>query len=238
MVPDTTRSDIIHYPPAELAVRPRQVARYFGGMRYAPDPRTREHIAAAVKQGVGLVRPAAVTALYRVKETAPGGKVVLAGGLTLKDAAGFHESQSVFLAAAVATLGPHLETRCRELSQKGDLFAATLMDAVGIAFLDELGAKVHHGLTRRATDLALFCSCRLGPGLNGFPFEGQRLIFNMVDAAAIGVSLNDSLVMQPVKSISFLTSLGPTPGRLPGAKCRNCTLVNCQFRQAPADHHP
>jgi hypothetical protein len=102
---------------------------------------------------------------------------------------------------------------------------------VGIAFLDELGEKIHQALTRRAAEASLFCGCRLGPGLNGFPVRAQRLIFELVDAAAIGVALNDSLVMTPVKSISFLTPLGPAPGRPPGAKCSQCGLKDCQFRQ-------
>jgi len=59
------------------------------------------------------------------------------------------------------------------------------------------------------------------------------LIFKMTDAGAIGVRLNDSFMMQPVKSISFLTAMGPAPGRMPETdKCRQCSLTNCQFRKA------
>ncbi len=231
MAPQTTSRNIIRYAPTDLVVRPGQVARYFGGARYAPDPQTRERIAEAISKGGGLIRPAAALSLHRIRETTPGGDIVLAGGPVLAGGAGLCGPQSVYLAAVVGTLGPQLEEHCRELASRGDIYAATLMDAVGVALLDELGEKIHRDLTRRASDRGLCCGCRLGPGLNGFPVEAQHLIFQLADAAAIGVTLNDSLVMTPVKSISFLTPLGPGPGRPPGAKCRDCRLKNCQFRQ-------
>lgn len=227
----TTRRDIIRYAPADLVVRPRQVARYFGGARYAPDPQTLKRIAAAIAEGTGLILPAVAMGLRRIEETVPGGDIVLAGGLALVDGAELCGPDNVYLAAMVGTLAPQLESHCRELSRRGDIYEATLLDAVGVALLDELGKKIHHELTRRSADEGFFCGCRLGPGLNGFPAEAQRLIFELVDAAAIGVTLNDSLVMTPVKSISFLTPLGPSPGRPSGAKCSQCGLKNCQFRQ-------
>lgn len=227
----STHRDIVHYAPSDLAVRPGQVARYFGGARYAPDPHTRERIAAAASEGLGLIRPAAAVGLHPIVETTPGGDITLADGATLVGGAALCGPQNICLAAVVGTLGPQLETRCRELSRRGDLYEATLLDAVGVAFLDRLGEALHRETARRAAALGLFCGCRLGPGLNGFPVETQRLIFALTEAGAIGVALNDSMVMTPVKSISFLTPLGPAPVRPAVAKCEACELKNCQFRQ-------
>ena len=232
MAPQTDSRNIIRYAPTDLAVRPSQVARYFGGARYDPDAQTRERIAEAISEGLGLIRPAAALSLHRIKETTPAGDIVLAGGLTLPGGAGLCGPRNVYLTAVVGTLGPQLEERCRELARRGDVYAATLMDAVGVALLDELGEKLHHDLAHRASDNGLFCGCRLGPGLNDLPVEAQALIFKMTDTGAIGVALNDSFMMQPVKSISFLAAMGPAPVRLPDIdKCRQCNLAGCRFRK-------
>ncbi len=232
MKPPSVQRDIVRYNPADLAVRPDQVARYFGGAQYVPDPGTRERIAAAAAAGLRLIRPAAAVGLHPIVETIPGGDIVLADGAVLTGGAALCGPQNVYLAAVVGTLGPGLEAHSRELTRGGDLYTATLMDAVGVALLDRLGEILHGELSRRAAKRGLFCGCRLGPGLNGFPVEAQRLIFTLTDAGAIGVTLNDSLVMTPVKSISFLAPLGPARERPPAAKCDACGLKNCQFRQS------
>lgn len=139
----------------------------------------------------------------------------------------------VYLAASLGTLGPGLETRSRELSEQGHLFQATLLDAVGTAMLDHLGRILRLDLERQARDRELFLGPRFSPGLDGYPMEPQALLCRLTQAEDLGVSLNQALIMEPVKSISFFSLISLTPGRpASGNKCRECTFASCQFRMA------
>jgi cobalamin-dependent methionine synthase I len=55
----------------------------------------------------------------------------------------------------------------------------------------------------------LHTSIPLIPGMNGWPVDvGQPQIFTALDAAIIGVSLNENAQMIPRKSISMVVGIG------------------------------
>ena len=64
----------------------------------------------------------------------------------------------------------------------------------------------------------------LNPGMIGWPLlEGQQQIFALVDTRSIGVSLHDSGLMEPVKSISLVVGLGRELGQA-GRPCDYCAM--------------
>jgi hypothetical protein len=65
----------------------------------------------------------------------------------------------------------------------------------------------------------------------GWPVDvGQPQIFNNLDAAAIGVTLNDSAQMVPRKSVSLVLGFAPTPFEA-GSPCDFCALRNtCRYQ--------
>ena len=66
------------------------------------------------------------------------------------------------------------------------------------------------GADARAKNLRT--SIPLIPGMNDWPVDvGQPQIFSVLDAARIGVSLNESAQMIPRKSISMLVGISNLP---------------------------
>lgn len=79
----------------------------------------------------------------------------------------------------------------------------------------------------------LFTTKRFSPGYGDLPLETQIEIFNLLDCSRqIGVSLNESLLMSPSKSVTAIMGLkdrkceNKTDG-----KCRDCTNHDCEFRK-------
>ena len=72
---------------------------------------------------------------------------------------------------------------------------------------------------------------RFSPGYGDFPLSMQRELLNMVDASRkIGVTLTESLLMMPSKSVSAIVGIGEK-NEHPKGGCNNCDNKNCPYRR-------
>lgn len=127
-----------------------------------------------------------------------------------------------------ATLGIGID---RLIAKYGRLSPAkaVLLQAIGTervealcdAFCDALAAET--GLTPRG---------RFSPGYGDLPLNTQREVFSLLQAEKrIGVTLNDSFLMSPSKSVTAFVGLSHEP-KSAAAKCRLCDKRDCMFRGA------
>ncbi len=137
------------------------------------------------------------------------------------------------IAVVVATAGPELSKLADGYAAEGDSLGAWIADAVGSwaaeaaadAVTERIGA---HAAPGEAVTL------RYSPGYCGMAMTQQAVLFGLVDAAAAGITLLPSMLMQPLKSVSGIVGIGPTAG--PGAiaatsPCDACGRVNCPMRR-------
>lgn len=227
-------NDFLAVDPAELRVSPESVARYFGGNRYRATGRTRERIDAGIQEALALAAPMALIGLHAIRRAEPPGRIRLKSGPVLDLPSCGETAGAGWLAAGVATLGPGLETHCRTFAARGEIYRATLLDAVGVALLASLAAVCEDRLEVLARSRGLHAGRRMAPGTGGLPLSRQQALFSMVGADRIGVRLNDDLVMEPVKSISFFSLFRTAPDAAIGhSKCAGCGMDGCGFRKSP-----
>lgn len=94
---------------------------------------------------------------------------------------------------------------------------AERIEALCDAFCDDL--KKEYGEIRP----------RFSPGYGDVPLEVQREIFSFLDCERkIGLTLNDSLLMSPTKSVTAFVGIGT--GEVCTSKCKNCNMKNCSLR--------
>jgi hypothetical protein len=115
------------------------------------------------------------------------------------------------LALFVATVGPRATARIRELFDAHDLALGCMLDSVCSAaadhlaellsarYLDATGGGVSHG----------WRVLPYSPGYCGWHVSGQRRLFASLGPEEIGVTLNASCLMQPLKSVSGVLVAGP-----------------------------
>jgi hypothetical protein len=79
-------------------------------------------------------------------------------------------------------------------------------------------------------------SMPLNPGMVGWPVEkGQPEIFLLLDSEQIQVSLTDSCMMTPNKSLSIVIGLGSKVTSV-GSSCDYCTLKGiCKYQNHYAE---
>lgn len=72
---------------------------------------------------------------------------------------------------------------------------------------------------------------RFSPGYGDFSLENQLNIFRTLDCAKkIGLSLNESLLMSPSKSVTAIIGISDIPQNC-GGGCRMCDKIDCDFRR-------
>jgi len=111
--------------------------------------------------------------------------------------------KAVMVALGVATIGPALEAEIETAFKEDDMLKGLILDAFGTDAIIQVFKQAERRIVEEALRRGLWPSKRFSPGYRGWPLEEQKFLFQKVDAAAIGVRLNDSCMMIPRKSNSF-----------------------------------
>ena len=73
---------------------------------------------------------------------------------------------------------------------------------------------------------------RFSPGYGDLPLDLQTRIFEALDCSRrIGVSLNESLLMSPSKSVTAIVGVGEENGERCAHNCAACQLQECLYRR-------
>lgn len=126
----------------------------------------------------------------------------------------------------------------RLISKYGRLSPARALcfQAIGAERIESLCASFNDDISFLLQQEGFFTRPRFSPGYGDFPLAAQKDIFRVLDCERrIGLSLNDSLLMSPSKSVTAL--IGAAAGEKPGCdrnaqnSCRTCDDRDCPFRR-------
>ena len=129
-----------------------------------------------------------------------------------------------------ATLGSSVERLIRR-TQTVDMAGALILDACGSAAIenvcDNLCAELAAGFAPR------YLTDRFSPGYGDMPLTEQRELFHVLDVTRrIGVSLSDSGLMLPQKSVTALIGVSDRPQPKRHRGCPSCSMFEtCAFRK-------
>lgn len=83
-----------------------------------------------------------------------------------------------------------------------------------------------------ARDMNVGLKPRFSPGYGDLPLESQKDIFAVLECEKrIGLTLTDSLLMSPSKSVTAFVGIGGKKKQIKN-KCSACNMRNCTFRGA------
>jgi hypothetical protein len=111
------------------------------------------------------------------------------------------QTSSVIL--VVCTLGPRLDEHLVGLSER-DLVSAVILNEISLALINAMTRNMHATI-RSATQMrGLKAGAAYRPGVGRWPLTTQEIIFKRIPAQKIGVTLDEFLLMRPVKSTSLI----------------------------------
>ena len=110
---------------------------------------------------------------------------------------------------------------------------ALFMQSIGTERIESLCNVFCDELKQKYAAVGLQMKPRLSPGYEDFPLEAQKYVFSLLDChRKIGLSLNDSLLMSPSKSVTAIVSFFPSAASYEShLSCEVCGKTDCEFRQ-------
>jgi cobalamin-dependent methionine synthase I len=225
-----------------LATLSLSTADVYGQMGYGtqlPDDRTAAIVERMLAEAASVVRPRFCFTVLR--GTVVGQQVSLYADTD--GAAGVEPSATTTLnvGAIIARELHHSEafalfvaTAGREYDawrQQGDVVADYVADAIGSAIAERCADALEQTLQATVDKLGWHHTNRFSPGYCTWATDGQRQLFSMIGVdRPCDVTLTDSAMMVPVKSVSGIIGLGTEVSRRDYA-CRLCNYVNCFKRR-------
>ncbi len=199
-----------------VAVTHEEVLRGLGYRHRGPSRRVRERLDGIWLEGLALLRPRGAFSL--VGEATAAALAVPEPG--------------VLVGLGACTIGEELETEVARRTDAGRPLDALLLDALGSVAAEASADALNQELCRVAQGRGLRTGPRSSPGYPGWGLEHQRDLLAALPVEAIGISLTESLMMVPRKSVSFAVAFhAHAVARDPG-RCARCERRDCAFRVA------
>lgn len=144
-----------------------------------------------------------------------------------------------FAVLMAATLGPAMDRLIHALGRE-DLARSMVMEAVATASIEAFCDRIEQRIRAEAAEAGLWATTRFSPGYGDLPLAVQPGFLGALDAhRTIGLSLTDSLLMTPRKSVTAVIGLSNSPVRKALSDCRTCSHEpRCVFRkeEVPCEH--
>ncbi len=185
-------------------------------------PGVREQVAQVFAEVSDVVQPAACYDVFPI-EGFVHDRVRLAGGATLGGGPVVEVvCGAEALALAVVTVGPAVDVRLKEMQATRQRFQALVLDELASWAVDQVRQQLYAQMSTAFQARGWRTSTFLSPGESAWSVREQRVLFKLLNASQIGVSLSDSYLMTPLKSLSLMCGAGSQPLGVEG-------LTNCDF---------
>lgn len=218
----------------ELSPDRKEIIRYLGYRGVTPD----EQILREIEQGVNELQKA-VTPRF-IYEKFPISRVsgpdqeetMCLGNMNTQSrdlAKNLRDCHAAYLMAA--TLGPGPDLLIRRASI-GRVSYAVILQAAAAAMTETWCDQVNERIRKEAERDGLFTRPRYSPGYGDLPLTLQTDISRILNMPKeIGVSLTDTLLMTPSKSVTAIIGVSRIPGNCHRSGCAECNAsANCPYR--------
>ncbi len=207
---------------AGIKIDPKQVAVYLGYYSAKTDENTKNLIKICTEE---FLKAADFRACFAEVEVSADGEISLDGKKIIcnslkRNLAG---CEKAYVFAATTGIESH---RLIERNSVISPLKGMVTDCVGSAAIEAFCNKINLSFDN--------CEClrpRFSPGYGDMPLECQRDIVEFLQTKKnIGMSLTDSLMMVPVKSVTAIIGIGKEKNKCTGPGCMICSGINCPYR--------
>jgi hypothetical protein len=153
------------------------------------------------------------------------GVTLTTGGIVAKHAKG-----SIAAAAILGTAGSGIEEWSRKLISEGDPLTGFMGDCIGSQVADQSAKKAAEHIKQLIARKGWKATPLFGPGTCGWDVSDQHQFFKLFPGRFLGITLSESSLMHPIKSVSGLIGLGPEVDDTLDL-CSVCGFEKCQNRK-------
>ncbi len=130
------------------------------------------------------------------------------------------------------TVSEELDSYLNSYNPQEDITEAYLSDIIGTVIVEKTTGVLSDYLYDLSKLEFLKTTNTQSPGNCGWDVDEQKKLFSILPNNYLGISLNDSGMMHPVKSISGIVGIGKKV-KFKHSECNLCTSANCMYRTKP-----
>lgn len=198
----------------DLGISPTELYEQMGYRKTVPDEATVRETRAILAEVKDFLRPRFCFFVQRELPDFAIGKII---ARQLKG--------SVAYALFICTAGEEYGQYQERLKEQGDMVSIFIADALGSVIAEKTADLMERSLQESINKLGWHHTNRFSPGYCGWHVSQQQLLFPLFKGDTCGVSLTESSLMLPIKSVSGLIGLGP------GVRHLDYTCGLCDFQQ-------
>ena len=205
----------------------QEILRYLGYGGHAVPADAEADIARCAETVRRTARPRAV---WRRFDLLPDGTLAGTGFRPAGEDVRAHLSGCEAAVLMAATLGGEIDALLRR-AQVLNMADAILLDACASAATENVCDNLCADMAKELAPLHL--TARFSPGYGDLPLSQQAELFRVLDVTRrIGVTLTDSGLMLPQKTVTAILGLSSAPAKQRTRSCETCTLSEvCNYRK-------
>lgn len=140
------------------------------------------------------------------------------------------------LIAIIVTAGKGMEKWMQQCNDRGDTFTSYVVDVTGSEIVDKTALKLREETVKAWQLSGLGISNIFSPGYCEWPVSDQETLFSFFPEGCCGIYLNDTQLMDPIKSISGIMGIGTRVSAHGEDYCSHCENTHCIYRHRRHQH--
>lgn len=137
--------------------------------------------------------------------------------------------KSEWIVLFVTTIGSEMEKWSKQLLINGDPVMGYLVDMIASLTVESVTDYLHDYIGELMHKKGLKITNRYSPGYCNWPVSEQHLLFSLLPPNFCGITLTESALMIPIKSISGIIGVGHQVKRKEYI-CEKCGVKDCTYR--------
>lgn len=145
-------------------------------------------------------------------------------------------AEATEVALFICTAGATFTDLSHAYQQNGDFLEAFVVESIGSATVENAMDKVQRCLETEMMEQGKKITNRYSPGYCDWALSGQRDLFAYIGDHPTGITINESCLMQPIKSVSGIIGIGNDVRKRPYG-CDICSSTTCVYRRIKNKTH-
>lgn len=180
-----------------------EIARYLGYKKSNPPT---ADILDLIKKAAGelltYVKPQAVYEIFDLSFTQTTENNIHFGNVEISSAdLGINLKNCSKIVLLAATIGPNVDSFIRRFQKKDPVYAA-ILNATGAMYIEQTVDLLNEKIKQDFKSKGFSTRPRFSPGYGDVSLETQKIFFNLLPCTRIGLTLMDTLIMAPEKSVT------------------------------------
>ena len=128
----------------------------------------------------------------------------------------------------VCTAGNEISALSKQKENEGELLLSYVLDVIGSITVDKAMDKIQIEIAKEFKKQNLNLSDRFSPGYCEWSVAEQQKLFALIPRNFCGITISDSSLMSPIKSVSGIIGIGKDL-KQKGYQCNWCNDLNCVY---------